>query len=40
VKLPAGRHTLVLENPDLGLRTSYQVTINPGQTTARRIGLD
>ncbi len=40
VKLPAGKHTLVLENPDLNLRTSYQVTINPGQTTARRIGLD
>jgi serine/threonine protein kinase len=40
VKLPAGRHTLVLENPELGLRTSYQVTINAGQTTARRIGLD
>jgi serine/threonine-protein kinase len=40
VELPAGKHTLVLENPDLNLRTSYQVTINPGQTTARRIGLD
>jgi serine/threonine-protein kinase len=40
VKLPAGKHTLVLENPDLNLRTSYQVTINAGQTTARRIGLD
>jgi eukaryotic-like serine/threonine-protein kinase len=38
--LPAGTHTLVLSNPEQGLRTTYQVTISAGKTTARRIGLD
>lgn len=38
--LPAGTHSLVLSNPELGLKTTYQVTITPGRTTARRIGLD
>jgi serine/threonine protein kinase len=38
--LPAGTHTLLLSNPELGLKTTYQVTISAGRTTARRIGLD
>lgn len=38
--LPVGTHTLVLSNPELGLRTTYQVTITAGRTTARRVGLD
>jgi eukaryotic-like serine/threonine-protein kinase len=38
--LPAGTHTLVLSNPEQGVRTTYQVTISAGKTTARRIGLD
>ncbi len=38
--LPAGTHTLVLSNPEQGLKTSYQVVISAGRTTARRIGLD
>jgi serine/threonine-protein kinase len=38
--LPAGTHTLVLSNPELGLKTTYQVTISAGRTTARRVGLD
>jgi hypothetical protein len=38
--LPAGTHTLVLTNPELGIKTSYQVTITSGHTTARRIGLE
>jgi len=38
--LPAGTHVLVLSNPELGLRTTYQVTIAAGRTTARRVGLD
>jgi serine/threonine-protein kinase len=38
--LPVGTHTLVLSNPEQGLKTTYQVTISAGQTTARRIGLD
>jgi serine/threonine-protein kinase len=38
--LPAGLHTLVLSNPELGLKTTYQVTIAAGRTTARRIGLE
>ncbi len=38
--LPAGTHALVLSNPELGLKTTYQVTISAGRTTARRVGLD
>lgn len=38
--LPAGTHVLVLSNPELGLKTTYQVTITAGHTTARRVGLD
>jgi eukaryotic-like serine/threonine-protein kinase len=38
--LPVGTHMLVLSNPEQGLKTTYQVTISAGQTTARRIGLD
>ncbi len=38
--LPAGTHTLVLSNAEQGLKTTYQVTISAGKTTARRIGLD
>jgi serine/threonine-protein kinase len=40
VTLPAGTHTLVLSNPEQGLKTTYQVTISAGRVTARRIGLD
>jgi serine/threonine protein kinase len=38
--LPAGTHTLILTNPELGIKTSYQVVIAAGRTTARRIGLE
>ncbi|HVY31569.1 MAG TPA: serine/threonine-protein kinase [Polyangiaceae bacterium] len=38
--LPAGSHTLVLSNPELGLKTTYQVNISAGRTTARRVGLE
>jgi serine/threonine-protein kinase len=38
--LPVGTHTLSLSNPEQGLKTTYQVTITAGRTTARRIGLD
>lgn len=38
--LPAGTHTLVLSNAEQGIKTTYQVTISAGKTTARRIGLD
>ncbi|HEX2875573.1 MAG TPA: serine/threonine-protein kinase [Polyangiaceae bacterium] len=40
VPLPAGTHTLVLSNPEQGLKTAYQVTISAGQVTSRRVGLD
>jgi len=40
VALPAGTHTLQLSNPEQGLKTTYQITINAGRVTARRIGLD
>ena len=38
--LPVGTHTVLLSNPELGLKTTYQVTIAAGRTTARRVGLD
>ena len=40
VTLPVGTHTLVLSNPEQGVKTTYQVTISAGRVTARRIGLD
>jgi len=39
VKLPPGPHVLTLRNPDLGLETQYALTIEPGKTIARRVGL-
>jgi serine/threonine-protein kinase len=39
-KLSAGPHTLVLVNSERGLSTTYQVTIEAGKTTVRRLGLD
>jgi len=38
--LPVGTHTLMLSNPEQGLKTAYQVTISAGRVTSRRIGLD
>jgi serine/threonine-protein kinase len=40
VSLPVGTHTLILSNPEQGLKTAYQVTISAGRVTSRRIGLD
>ena len=39
VRLPAGRHTLHLANPEAGISESYSVEITPGDTTTRRLGL-
>lgn len=39
-KLPAGTHMVVLSNPERGISTTYQVTIQPGKTSVRRLGLD
>ena len=39
-KLSAGPHTLVLTNTERGLSTTYQITIEPGKTSVRRLGLD
>jgi serine/threonine-protein kinase len=38
-KLPAGTHVVTLRNPERGIATTYRVTINPGQTTSKRLGL-
>jgi hypothetical protein len=38
-KLPAGTHVVTLRNPERGTATTYRVTINPGQTTSKRLGL-
>jgi len=40
VKLPAGPHVLTLRNRERGLSTTYQVTIEAGKTSVRRVGLD
>lgn len=40
VKLPAGSQVLSLRNPELGIETSYPVTIENGKTTVRRIGIE
>ena len=40
VKLPAGPHVLTLVNREQGLSTTYQVTIEAGKTSVRRVGLD
>lgn len=40
VKLPSGTQVLSLRNPELGIETSYTVTIEAGKTSARRIGIE
>jgi serine/threonine protein kinase len=39
IELPAGTHTLHLSNPEQGIDQTYRVTIEPGQTITRRLGL-
>ncbi len=39
VELPAGEHTLTLENPESGLVRTETVWVRPGATTRRRIPL-
>jgi len=39
-RLPAGTHVLELSNPELDLRTTYTVVIEPNQTFSRRIGIE
>ncbi len=39
-RLPAGRHTLTLTNPERGIRTTSTVTIRAGERTTRRIGIE
>ncbi len=39
VELPAGTHTLQLTNPEQDIDESYRVTIRPGETLVRRLGL-
>jgi serine/threonine-protein kinase len=40
VRLPVGRHTLRLVNPDEGISETYEVEIRAGETTTRRLGLE
>jgi serine/threonine protein kinase len=37
--LPAGGHLLTLENPDLGIKQTYPVTVNADETVSRRLQL-
>jgi eukaryotic-like serine/threonine-protein kinase len=39
-KLPPGPHTVLLVNGERGLSTTYQVTIEAGKTSSRRLALD
>ncbi len=39
VSLSPGTHTLLLENPEQGMKQSTTVTIRSGETTARAIGF-
>jgi hypothetical protein len=39
VALPVGPHTLTLENPGQHMKTTYVVTIKPGDTFRRRLGF-
>jgi serine/threonine protein kinase len=39
VSLPAGEHTLVLENPDQNLKQTLTVTIKSGETYSRRLAF-
>jgi hypothetical protein len=38
-RLPPGEHNLTLTNPEQDIRSTYRVTVQPGQTTARRIAI-
>jgi serine/threonine-protein kinase len=40
VELSSGVHVLSLKNPELGIATSYTVTIQPGKTVVKRIGIE
>lgn len=40
VRLPSGAQVLSLRNPELGIETSYPITIESGKTTVRRIGIE
>jgi hypothetical protein len=40
VKLPSGTQVLSLKNHELGIETTYSVTIEAGKTSARRIGIE
>jgi ferredoxin-NADP reductase len=37
--MPAGVHTLSLENAEQGIRRTYSVTIKPGETFTMRLGI-
>ena len=37
--LPAGTHVLTLENPELGIKQSYTITLKRGESVSRRLGL-
>ena len=38
-RVPAGRHTLRLTNPDEGIDETYDIEVQPGETVTRRLGL-
>jgi serine/threonine-protein kinase len=39
LSLSPGTHVLLLENPDLGIKQGYTVTIKSGESVSRRLGL-
>jgi len=39
VALPAGSHTLTLDNPDQGIHQTYSLTVKAGESMTKRLGL-
>jgi tRNA A-37 threonylcarbamoyl transferase component Bud32 len=39
VALPAGTHTLMLDNPDQKIHQTYSITVKAGETVTKRLGL-
>jgi serine/threonine-protein kinase len=37
--LPAGTHTLTLDNPDQGIHQTYAITVKAGELTTKQLGL-
>jgi serine/threonine-protein kinase len=39
ISLPAGSHTLTLDNPDQGIHQTYALTVKAGESVTKHLGL-